>query len=192
MKLSDHKGVMAQFIWNEEDVPYLTKVRNAQDWLNPMQKPHPMQKPASPERFLNLHREVPKLSFPANIETSLPQYLTFRADFAFDGDLNTFFWSSRPPGAGEVFTLKLTEPKETSKVIIKTGVQQMNGQDRVFNGLLRVSSDSDCSVAAQSKIDASGTAMVKLPSSMQTVRCVQMEVLEAQENWVVISEIQFV
>jgi len=195
MKISDHKGVLTQLIYDpRQNMRYADKVRTVQSWLGQVQMPAPVVRNASPERYLSLHsNRNPKLSYPAKVITNLPHYRTFMAVFAFDGNPDTFFWSSRAPSAGEYFRIILDEKKDTSRLAITTGVQQMNGQDKVVHGTFSAFADENCSeVIAKTKIGETGSAAISDLGEGKPVRCLQLTIDEEQENWVVISEIALV
>ncbi len=190
MKMSDHKGVMTQLVWDAtQDVSYAEKNKRVRDWLAPVIRPaQPLVKTSSPERFISLHNGVtPQLRRAASIDTSLPAYLSFAPDFAFDADPRTFFWSSRAPETGEKFTVVLSEPSIARQVEITTGI---NGQDKVVHARFIASKAKSCaSPVVTRKLNADGKALLELLNPTK-IACVQLVIDEPQENWVVISDIR--
>eukprot|EP00466_Bigelowiella_natans_P018398 jgi/Bigna1/83473/fgenesh1_pg.109_\ len=209
MKMSDHKGVMTQLVWQpEEGRTYQQKEASVRNWLHAIQRPAPLAVPASPERYVDLHRsKVPQLRLPAKVESTMPHYLSFSADFAFDGNSETFFWSNRAPTDADTFTVILTEPKIARRISIITGVQQMKQRDMVFHGILQAylppspssSSSSSCNdpllligggqgLQPGARIETSGTATLVF-NKAEPVHCIKLQITEPQENWVAIAEI---
>ncbi|GAB5361189.1 hypothetical protein AAMO2058_000692200 [Amorphochlora amoebiformis] len=192
MKISDHKGIMTQLVWRPgEEIAYAEKVRKVQNWRNPVARPSPVAaKVSSPERYQNLHvNSQPTPLRPASIETSIPNYLTFNKWFAFDGDPNTFFWSNRPPNAGETFDILLNHPFKAKMITISTGCNQMNAHDKVLHAVLEVSA-GECGVnpLGSQKLDGMGKGRITLDPPRK-IKCIRLGIEEAQENWVIINDV---
>jgi hexosaminidase len=121
----------------------------------------------------------------STVETSLG---TFRSGFlwpelAYDGDPETFFWSSAGVKAGDHFTLTL-RAAVTGKVKVATGDKIGPFTDKLDNGVLEASSNGSQWTEIATFKD--GTAQGTAPAGTTSLR---IRVTKPQEHWFTIGEI---
>jgi hypothetical protein len=75
----------------------------------------------------------------ATTETTLESQSGQIRQFAFDGDMNSFFVSARNPTTGDHFTLVFDKPVAVKSVLVASG--RPNGGDRLDAGMLEASAD---------------------------------------------------
>jgi Peptidase of plants and bacteria len=83
--------------------------------------------------------DPPKKSVAAVVESSLKTSGGQIRQFAFDGDLETYFASDGNPGKDDHFTLRFDEPIIVKSITVTTG--RPKGEDRLGGGVLETSDD---------------------------------------------------
>jgi hexosaminidase len=121
------------------------------------------------------------------VETSLGTHEAHWPELAFDGRPDTFFWSDRPPGKNDHFSLNLLQPLTgESKVTVATGGKASEGGDRLEHGVLEVSAGGDGSwteIGTFRDGKAEGTA----PAGTTRIR---IRVTAPQQSWLILEEIK--
>jgi len=120
----------------------------------------------------------------STVETSLGTHENHWPELAYDGKPDTFFWADRALKAGDHFTLTLRAAAAGKAKVVTGGPASKNG-DQLAEGVLEASSDGrKWSEVAPFK---DGTAEGPLPPGTTSLR---IRVTKAQENWLIIHEIQ--
>ncbi|MBI2301324.1 MAG: hypothetical protein HYU66_20640, partial [Armatimonadetes bacterium] len=78
---------------------------------------------------------------PLLVRSSLPTWLDYVPQLAFDGRQDSYFWSHRPPKAGDCFTLRFVQPVNLNKAEAQTG--RSDGLDPLEHGVLETSIDGE-------------------------------------------------
>lgn len=125
------------------------------------------------------------LRLPASFATNMPVYEQHVPQFAFDEDLDTYFWCSRQSERGDFFTVVLDETVRPTEIHVWTGHKD-HPDDYVAAGVLELSSDGVTfePVAEFEK----GNASHKV--SGRPVRAIRLRVTAPKQNWLCIREIQ--
>jgi len=103
---------------------------------------------------------------------------------AFDGSMDSYFWSEGSVFAGDKFEVRLTTPQAVGRIVVTTGVAD-HPQDYLQHGFLEISEDGKNFVkVADFK---NGIASVDLGN--RTVHSIRLSIAGNQANWLVIREI---
>ncbi len=123
----------------------------------------------------------------STISTSLGTFrpLFLWPELAYDGDPETFFWSSAKLKAGDYFTLTLRSAK-SGKVKVATGGKVGPFPDHLENGVLEASADAKTWTTVADFKD--GTAEGEVPAGTTSLR---IRVTKGQESWFTLGEIVF-
>ncbi|GAA5196413.1 hypothetical protein GCM10023322_65300 [Rugosimonospora acidiphila] len=117
--------------------------------------------------------------------TSMPTYQTNTPANMVDGDDNTFFWSSRPPVAGDYVGVDLGSVRPISAVSIHMS-KPSSPTDYVVGGVLEYSADGSTWTAAGTYVN-SPDVEATLPAGAQA-RYVRLRDTGNQSTWVVVRE----
>jgi hypothetical protein len=125
------------------------------------------------------------LRLPARFETNMPVYEQHVPQFAFDEDLDTYFWCSRTSQAGDSFTIILEEVIHPSEIRIWTGHKD-HPDDYVAAGVLEVSSDG----TLFKPVSEFEKGQLSWKCSGSAVRALRIRVTEPKQNWLCIREVE--
>ncbi|WP_430809646.1 MULTISPECIES: glycoside hydrolase family 20 protein [unclassified Carboxylicivirga] len=116
----------------------------------------------------------------ARVETTLGIFSPYVPEYVFDGRLNSYFWTNRPPRKGETMTLTLGETMKANHIKVITG----DGKDIVEHGILELSSDGKnfTQVATFNE----GMAVVELDD--EQVKAVRLVITQDHKGWAIIKE----
>ncbi|MBP1964896.1 beta-N-acetylglucosaminidase domain-containing protein [Paenibacillus aceris] len=124
---------------------------------------------------------VPAIPFPI---TTMGTYQTNTPAKMLDNNLNTYYWSDRPPAIGDVIGVDLNEVRSVTNVQIsmtKTG--SLN--DFMHHGILEASSDGANWTALATLEELSS---INIPVNNLKARFVRIRATETQTPWVVVKE----
>ncbi len=122
---------------------------------------------------------------PCTIHTNLNPYDDHSAIKAFDGDLNTFFWSSGNVYKGDFFEIQLATPREVSEIHVVTGHPD-HQEDYLHYGAVEVSNGSE----KYEKVADFHNGVAHASLSSKLISKIRLSVSGTQGNWLVIREIQ--
>jgi hypothetical protein len=105
---------------------------------------------------------------PAIVATSLDTAAGRIRQFAFDGDLNTFFASARNATAADHFTLVFDKPVAVKSILVITGRPQ--GGDNLAAGTLEISTDGE----KYSEFARFADGVARAAAKGQTIRAVRV------------------
>ncbi len=142
--------------------------------------------PDAAELRLQIWAKPERLSRPGRIESSLGNYQDYYAEFAFDGNPETFYWSNRGLEAGDHFTLLLDEPAGLKKVTILLGTSRYQ-QEYVHKGVL----EARLVNGTWTKLADLAAARVEAALPAEKISALRLRVNEAQRFWLIIREITF-
>ncbi len=142
--------------------------------------------PDAAELGLQIWAKPERLSRPGRIESSLGNYQDYYAEFAFDGNPETFYWSNRGLEAGDHFTLLLDEPPGLKKVTILLGTSRYQ-QEYVHKGVL----EARLVNGTWTKLADLAAARVEAALPAEKISALRLRVNEAQRFWLIIREITF-
>lgn len=123
----------------------------------------------------------------ASIETSLATAEGHIRQFAFDGNLDTYFRSSQNPTKTDHFTLVFDKLVALKAVTVSTG-KPKNGGDRLEVGVLEISADGQSFREAAKFADGA----VKVQADGKKVRAVRIKLTEDQMHPLAIREFEVV
>jgi hexosaminidase len=120
----------------------------------------------------------------STVATSLGIYQEHWPELAYDGKPDTFFWADRALKAGDHFTLTLRAAVSGKAKVVTGGRASRNG-DKLAEGVLEASSNGNKWAEVVPFKD--GIAEGPLPPGTTSLR---IRVTKAQENWLIIHEIE--
>lgn len=134
----------------------------------------------------------------ASVSTTMPVYQDYIAGKAFDGSLDTNFWSSRGSRAGDTLTTYLGGLYEISSVEVAAGINRLNTIDCFAKAILEVSMDGQTWTAIGNEFAEADFARVEGDTvhafhtetfePVQT-RYIRMRALQASDSWLKLYEI---
>lgn len=121
----------------------------------------------------------------SKVLTSLGTHDTNYAEFAYDGRLDTFFWSNGAPAKDDHFTVHLKQPTASEKTVtVTTGGTNKLAGDTLTHGILESHDGSGWKTVTSFE---KGQATGKLPKGTTRIR---LRATKAQEKWLIIREIE--
>jgi hexosaminidase len=122
----------------------------------------------------------------STVETSFGTHEAHWPELAFDGRPETFFWSDRPPGKDDHFSLNLIEPLAAApRVSVATGGDASRSGDRLENGILEASPGGD---APWTEIGTFRGGKAEGTAPVGTSR-IRIRVTAPQQSWMILEEI---
>jgi len=128
-------------------------------------------------------KNVPRAPVTAVAQSSQATAAGRIRQFAFDGDDDSYFESSQPPGKDDHFTLLLDAPVAAKSIGVSTG--RPDGGDRLAFGILEVSADGKMFEKLADFVD--GAALSKRETGL--IRAIRIRLPREQQQPLVIREI---
>ena len=171
-------AALSEAAWTEMDN---REYADFYDRLQPMLKRY---KKAGVNAFSPAEEKFIRAKDGAKVSTSLNPHGENEKNCAYDGNAETYFWSSGSPEKDDYLTIKLKAPLNGETVSSKTGKLDGSG-DKLANGVLEASKDGK----NWEKIAdfADGAASGKAPAGAQYIR---IRVTDKQEQWLVIQDVE--
>ncbi len=154
------------------------------------------------DRYFAGNKGQSKFSSNSNPEarcyTNMLQYQHYLPEHAYNQNPDEYFWG-KTPKAGDEFTVVFTEPVQIQAVRIETGHPSQKN-DFLRKGVLEASqtlSSRPPTALEKANCDnyvllgnfTSGKTELREPKLKWAVKCLRIRVVEAQEEWLIISSI---
>lgn len=117
--------------------------------------------------------------------TSMPVYQSNSVDKMVDGDASTYFWSSRPPKAGDYVGVDLGAIEPITKITIAAGDAD-SPDDYLHVATLEYSTDNQHWTALNTFVNTADITFT--PATPVDARYVRLRATEADGNWVKVHE----
>ena len=127
-------------------------------------------------------KDKPALVRHATIETTLGIYEPYYVEYVFDGRINTYFWTNRPPEKDEWLLITLGEKVKVNEIEVITG----DSKDYLESGILEISEEGEEFKKVADFKD--GTAIAKLDGL--TIKAVRLKISEDHKGWMIIKEVK--
>lgn len=116
------------------------------------------------------------------LDTPLPTNKEHTPALAMDGDLSTYFWSSRGIKKGETFTVTLESPVNNLNLTVVTG--KPDGDDKLRSGVLETSRDGQHWKTVAKFFGGKAETTLK-----EKITAIRIRATQDQNNWFAIREI---
>ena len=131
---------------------------------------------------------------PADLSTSIKQYIGYKLSYAYDNNDSTFFWGLAPT-KGDHFTVKFHEAHTMSRILIITG-NENERKDNFINTALDVSNEwkdkRDCGEFKEiaSLVDGDLDTLAMGTTLPNNVTCLRIRVKKKLKTWIMVREIR--
>ncbi len=124
------------------------------------------------------------LRLPAKVTTTLPIYQDHVPEIAFDGNIDTYYWSYGQALAGATFTVILNTPAAFQHIKVTTGHPD-HSEDTVHEGVLEIFDGT-----AYTKIADFKDGIAEAELARKTISGVRIRLTKDNNNWLVVREIE--
>ena len=123
-------------------------------------------------------------SLPCTFNTNLKAHGDNSPVKAFDGSLDSYFWSEGSVSSGDKFEVKFNTPTLLSQVLVTTGSSE-HPDDFLHHGVLEISQDGQ----TFTKVATFKNGIAQAELAGKTICSIRLSVTADQANWLVIREI---